>query len=144
MDFVFSDADEAESYRDVPGLLCDCCGKVDFGPPTTLGACPLLCGPCGVGVPGVELSVSQDQFGFSSISDDIIDLNALDENGWNPSQEGLVEGPDVVVDSGAAVCVANKSHFPGFEVRPSEGSRRGQKFQGTIVCLFQNDAAELG
>ena len=39
-----------------------------------------------------------------------------------PTECGLVRGPDIVVDSGAAVPVANPKHFPSVEVRPSAGS----------------------
>ena len=47
-----------------------------------------------------------------------------------PTECGLVRGPDIAVDSGAAVPVANPKHFPGVEVRPSPGSLAGQKFVG--------------
>ena len=45
---------------------------------------------------------------------------------------------DVTIDSGAGLPVANPKHFPGTAVVASEGSRRGQKFQGPGGELMAN------
>ena len=45
-----------------------------------------------------------------------------------PEEMGLTRGPDIAIDSGAAVPVANPRDFPGCKVEESEGSIAGQKF----------------
>ena len=47
---------------------------------------------------------------------------------FDPGCEGLTRLPDITMDSGAAISVANHEHFPGSIVVPSNGSRQGQKF----------------
>ena len=47
---------------------------------------------------------------------------------FDPAMEGLTRLPDITMDSGAAISVANHEQFPGSVVVPSSGSRQGQKF----------------
>ena len=69
-----------------------------------------------------------------------LDLFACDEKDdeYNPGRDGMERLPDITVDSGAGLPVANPKHFPGIAVRPSEGSRRGQKFMGPGGDLIPN------
>ena len=55
-----------------------------------------------------------------------------------PESQGLKEMPRITVDSGAAHSVANPKHLPGVPVKPSEGSKKGLKYQGPGSELIPN------
>ena len=55
-----------------------------------------------------------------------------DQHVCPPEKAGLVRGPDVTVDSGAAVSVSNPDSYPDWKVTPSFGSKAGQRFVGAF------------
>ena len=59
-----------------------------------------------------------------------LEINMAEPQAVTPEEMGLVRGPDIAVDSGVAVSVANPRGFPGCKVVASEGSLAGQKFIG--------------
>ena len=62
-----------------------------------------------------------------------IELNMADVDSkaaFDPEAAGLVPGPNITVDSGAAISVTNPDVFPQCVVQPSVGSKAGQRFVG--------------
>ena len=92
------------------------------------GACPLTCGPCGVGAPG---KVCESWFcDCSPINPEpeyleLFMAEAQEAPTCAAEKAGLVRGPDITLDSGAAISVADPDTYPGCKVVPSAGSKSG-------------------
>ena len=71
------------------------------------------------------------------------DLVALGPNDVKPKtvpeQYELEDELEATVDSGASHSVANRRHFPGADVRPSDFSRRGIKYGGAGKEVIPNE-----
>ena len=79
---------------------------------------------------------------FSEIQEnEVLDLCPVSPGDVRPSipeSKGLSEMPRITVDSGAAHSVINPADLPGATLEPSEGSRRGLKYQGPGSELIPN------
>ena len=75
-------------------------------------------------------------------ADDELDLCTVDQIDLMPlaapEKQGLKEMMEITVDSGAAQSVLNPKHVPGVDLEPSEGSKRGLKYQGPGSELIPN------
>ena len=72
--------------------------------------------------------------------DDVLDLFAVTDDAEIKEFEaaGFQRLPDITMDSGAGLSVANASQFPGSVVKPSAGSQRGQKLVAAAGKVIDN------
>ena len=63
-----------------------------------------------------------------------------DDQLCGPEKAGLQRGPDITMDSGAAVSVTDPAVYPGCPIEPSPGSKAGQRF----ISAFGQTTPNMG
>ena len=100
---------DSDTMDELPDLVPPLNSTEYFNCAISPEVCRLACGPeWGVGTSG----------GGKDCVPNFVELNAADAQ-CKPEAAGLVRGPDITVDSGAAVGVTNPDHFPGVALLPN-------------------------